>query len=218
MTNFFFKIFALTVTLSWVNLEASAASAYQTLIRGNAAFASESSENKRRWELVEGQTPIATVLCCSDSRVPPEIIFGQGLGELFIVRLAGNVVDEIALESIHFGLFTLHTPLLIVLGHQNCGAVREAISVFLKNPSMTKSALLNEIFPSVRSTESPDLAQEVWLDLAIQKNIQHSAKKILDFDPLIREKVKQGEIKLVLGEYQMKTGKVIWLPLANGIK
>jgi carbonic anhydrase len=111
----------------------TAAEAKMKLLTGNERFVAGKPENKdlgayRRRELSEhGQHPFALIICCSDSRVPPEIIFDQGLGDLFVVRTAGNVVDDIGMGSIEYGAEHLHIPLIVVLGHEKCGAVKATV-------------------------------------------------------------------------------------------
>lgn len=111
----------------------TASEARKKLIAGNERFIAGKPDNKdisayRRRELAEnGQHPFALIVCCSDSRVPPEILFDQGLGELFVVRTAGNVVDDIGMGSIEYGAEHLHIPLVVVLGHENCGAVKATV-------------------------------------------------------------------------------------------
>src|SRR5882724_9217665 len=110
----------------------TASEALQRLTEGNARFVGSASARRaveRDWltELSEGQHPFATILGCSDSRVPPEIVFDQGLGDLFIVRVAGNVVGTEILGSLGYALAHLNTPLFVVLGHERCGAVQTAL-------------------------------------------------------------------------------------------
>ena len=114
------------------------------LKNGNVDFLADKAEpspqdHKRRLEIARGRTPFAVLLGCSDSRVPPELLFGAGLGELFIVRNAGNTVDTVALGSIEHNVLMLGVPLIVVLGHQRCGAVDAALAVVQKNATFPGS-------------------------------------------------------------------------------
>ena len=125
------------------------------LIDGNKRFVSGELVKKdigesRRQELIKGQQLFAMVLSCSDSRVSPEIIFDQGLGDIFVVRVAGNVVEPTSLGSIEYGVEHLHTPLLVILGHESCGAVTAALETEGK-PEGNIGAILKKIMPAVRT-------------------------------------------------------------------
>src|SRR5262249_7971690 len=112
----------------------TAEEALQRLKQGNARFVADKLDQKkdiggkRRGDLAKGQRPFAIILSCADSRVPPELVFDQGLGDLFVVRVAGNVTDPVVLGSIEYGVQVLKAPLIIVLGHESCGAVQAAIA------------------------------------------------------------------------------------------
>ena len=133
----------------------SADDAWEILMEGNARFVSGDLAPKnfpeRRTELVSGQSPFVTVVTCSDSRVPPELIFDQGLGDIFVIRVAGNVMDPVVLGSVEYGVEHLHTPLLVILGHQCCGAVTAATEGGAEG---NIESIMTEIEPAVEIASS----------------------------------------------------------------
>ncbi|MCP5507152.1 MAG: carbonic anhydrase [Chlamydiales bacterium] len=189
----------------------------QQLQEGNRRFANNTSANtslsqKEREKLATGQTPFATIVACSDSRVPPEIIFDQGAGDLFIVRLAGNTVDEFALASIEYGISYLRTPLLVVMGHANCGAVKAAFNLKEGEFSPKLTALLKNIEPAVKQAidQNPGKSQEELVDIAIKLNAQNVLKEITDRVPAVKELKDKGKLSVNTGVFQFETGKVEW--------
>ncbi len=179
--------------------------ALTVLVEGNKRFIEGKSThrnfNSRREELKSGQKPIATVVSCSDSRVVPEYIFDQGLGDIFTVISAGNVVDKIGLGSIENAVGHLHTPLLIVMGHEKCGAVAAAYDDF-KESNITE--IVNKIKPSVAKVKKgKDKPSECEL-LANEnvKEVIHEIKK----SPVVQEAVHKG-LKIVGMKYHLD-GKV----------
>jgi len=161
-------------------------------------------------ELVAGQHPHAEILSCSDSRVPPEIIFDQGLGDLFTVRVAGNVATDTEIGSLEYGAEHLHIPLLVVLGHQNCGAVTAAVRG--GPPEGHIAALVNLIKPAVeksRGMTGDPLAN------AVRINVEMVVKQLRTSTPILSELVAHGKLKIVGGVYSLETGSVMWLPDAS---
>ncbi len=154
--------------------------------------------------MAEGQAPFATVIACSDSRVAPELIFNQNTGDLFVVRLAGNVVGDLAIASIEFAAGTLGTPLIVVMGHQNCGAVQATIDNYDKAVPGSMGELIAEIRPAVKEADFN-------LNRAIQDNVRNTAQKILRSSPTIRQLVKEGKVEIVLAEFHLESGEVEWL-------
>jgi carbonic anhydrase len=162
---------------------------------------------KRRAELIKSQHPFAAIVCCSDSRVPPEIVFDQGLGDLFIVRVAGNVINDEGLGSIEYTVDHLGTRLILVLGHQRCGAVeaaRETIAAKGKAPGHIQS-LVTAIKPAVEATAKEDL------DATIKANVKHVVDSLRASTPILKSKVDSGEIQVVGGYYSLDTGAVTFL-------
>jgi carbonic anhydrase len=186
------------------------------LSKGNARFAAGKPDYShegaaRRAETAQGQHPIATIISCSDSRVPPEILFDEGIGDLFIVRVIGNIgsVDETG--SAEYGVEHLGTPLLVVLGHTKCGAVTAAVTHAEVHGSIPP--LLSHINPSVRTArhEHPELKGDQLIDEAIKTNVFHSIQELFTRSRIIRERIHSGKLKVVGAVYDISSGTVNWL-------
>jgi carbonic anhydrase len=169
-----------------------------------------------RQKLASGQSPHVIVLSCSDSRVSPELTFDQSLGDLFVVRTAGNVADPVALGSIEYAVDHFHSPLLVVLGHQKCGAVAAACSGG-KMPSPNLEAIMNKIDPAVTQARTYAKADDL-IESAVKENVHQSAKDVLANSEIIRDAVKSGKLSVVEAEYQFDTGEVIRLNAPAGGK
>ncbi len=189
--------------------------ALQKLLAGNRSFIEnrltikESSSAARRLSLASGQHPYAVVLSCSDSRVPPEIIFNQGPGDLFVIRDAGNVVNPVVVGSIEYGVEHLGASLIMVLGHSRCGAVKAALDATgLEDPGI--EAIIKKIAPSVQAARAriggKDKAR--LLEAAIDFNIRASAQSLLDESPIIRAFVDSKRARIVCAKYDLDTGAV----------
>jgi carbonic anhydrase len=162
---------------------------------------------KRRAGLTKSQHPFAIILSCSDSRVPPEIAFDQGLGDLFVVRVAGNVINDEGLGSIEYSVDHLGTRLILVLGHQSCGAVKaakETIAANGKAPGHIES-LVTAIKPAVEATAKDDL------DATIRANVKNVVQALRSSTPILKAKVDSGEIQVIGGYYSLDTGAVTFL-------
>ena len=162
---------------------------------------------KRREELVKTQHPFAIILSCSDSRVPPEIVFDEGLGDLFIVRVAGNVLNDEGLGSIEYGVDVLGARLIVVLGHQSCGAVDSAMKIIAakgKAPGHIQS-LVTAIKPVVDAMPKGDL------DTMIKANVKHVMDVLCSSTPILKAKVDSGDIQVIGGYYALDTGAVTFL-------
>ncbi len=160
----------------------------------------------RQRELVAGQHPHAELLSCADSRVPPEIVFDQGLGDLFVVRVAGNVATDTEIGSLEYGAEHLHIPLLVVLGHESCGAVTAAVQGGKAEGHL--AALLNLIKPAVeqsRGVSGDPVAN------AVRTNVQMVVQQLRSSTPILSELVAHGKLKIVGGVYSLETGEVTWL-------
>lgn len=169
----------------------------------------------RRLELARGQTPIAILVSCSDSRVPPELLFGRGLGELFIVRNAGNVVDTGAMGSIEYGVAVLGVPLIVVLGHERCGAVEAAVSVVQKNTVYPGSIgqMIEPIIPAVLKAKSRMDAKalqdpEALLDASVRENVMRVANRLRTSEALLLESLRSKSLLVVGARYDLDDGKV----------
>ncbi len=167
----------------------------------------------RRQELTEGQHPRVIVLSCSDSRVPPEIVFDQGLGDVFTIRNAGNVIDAFNLASIEYAAEHLHVENLLVMGHTRCGAVGAAIEY--ERTKSTPPGHLELLLPHVGSYVRPLLAQSLPADAlalrAVELNVRHSLDDIPRRSHMLGEIIAKGELRLHGGIYDLVTGKVTLL-------
>ncbi len=166
---------------------------------------------KRRAEVSAGQHPLATIISCSDSRVPPEILFDEGIGDLFIVRVIGNIGGADETGSAEYGVEHLGTPLLVVLGHTSCGAVTAAVTHAEVRGSIPP--LLAHIQPAVRTArrEHPELKAEALIPDAIHANVFHSIEELFKRSETIRSSVRSGKLKVVGAIYDLKSGRVNWL-------
>ncbi len=192
----------------------TAADALRRLIEGNRRYVAGQSttadlSTSRRSNLrSNGQHPFAVVLTCSDSRVPPEHIFNQGLGDLFVIRVAGNVIDDLSMGSIEYGVEHLGSPLLLVLGHDYCGAVKASVDGG-EAPGKI-GAIVERIQPSVEAVvqsgaSGDDLYRKVEDQniLAVIKEIQSS--------PIVKHLIEHGHLTLVGGKYHLDSGEVTFI-------
>lgn len=165
----------------------------------------------RRSELARSQHPFAIVLGCADSRVPPEVIFDQGLGDLFVIRVAGNIPNPHVLGSIEYAVEHLGASLIVVLGHERCGAVKAAVEG-LEAPGNIGS-LVRAIRPAVDEIKvQRPTSPEVEVDLCVRNNVAHGIQNILAGSPVVAKAVKAGRVKLVGARYDLDTGAVDLLP------
>jgi len=162
---------------------------------------------ERQRELVKGQHPHAEILSCADSRVPPEIIFDQGLGDLFVVRVAGNIATDAELASLEYGAAHLQIPLLVVMGHEHCGAVTAAVEG--GNPEGHIGTLVELLRPAVENSRSLTGDR---VENAVRANVELVVKQLRNSTPLLSELVSHNKLKIVGGVYSLDTGKVDWLP------
>jgi carbonic anhydrase len=191
----------------------SADQVWNDLMAGNGRFVAGTPQARAlvplRQKLASGQSPKAIILACSDSRVGPELIFDQSLGDIFVVRTAGNVADPVALGSIEYAVDHLHSPLLVVLGHQKCGAVNAACSGE-KMPSRNLDAIVEKINPAVTQAKTYAKADDL-VESAIKENVRQSAKDVQANSEIIRGAVKSGKLSVVEAEYELDSGKVVRL-------
>ena len=160
----------------------------------------------RRIELAKGQQPSAIVLSCSDSRVPPEIVFDQGLGDLFVIRVAGNVVEPAGLASIEYAAEHFHSPLIVVLGHERCGAVDATVKG--GDAPGHIGELVKAIQPAVTATASKPGDK---VDNAVIENVRQMAEKLRTSHPILAELAAQGKVKVVGARYDLDSGVVTWV-------
>ncbi len=188
------------------------------LLAGNARWTAGSDccmkkHVTRRQDLVDEQYPFATILTCSDSRVAPELIFDQRLGDLFVVRVAGNVIDMSSLASLEYGVGYLHTPLLVILGHQNCGAIQAAVKQYPEKGTDNVGKLLDKIYPAVEIATKATQGYKIYetVEIATRAHVRNSRKVLLERSPTIKRLVESGQLKIVLGVYQTDGGHIEWL-------
>jgi carbonic anhydrase len=188
--------------------------ALQMLVEGNMRFAlgqsthPNTSFSRRLLTTTEGQAPFATVIGCSDSRVPVEILFDQGVGDLFVIKVAGNVADTDEIGSAEYGVDHLGTPVLMVLGHTYCGAVTAVTTGAEVHGSIP--ALVDNIVPAVEKArhEHPGLEVPELVGKAIEANIWQAIEDILTKSHAIADRAKDGRVMVVGGMYNILSGKV----------
>jgi len=165
--------------------------------------------------LSRGQQPFATILGCSDSRVPPELIFDAWLGELFVVRLAGNVLSPEVAGSLQYAGSYLQTPLLVVLGHQGCGAIKAALETKLKGTRLRSriQLLVDGILPALAGLD-PQLPPPLQLEQAVENNVRYTVRTILE-TPEGQTRLAEGRMKIIGAIYGIETGRVRFLEPAE---
>lgn len=190
---------------------ANADEALARLLEGNQRYATNKSlavneSETRRVEVAQGQSPFATIFSCVDSRVPPELVFDRGLGDLFVIRTAGQVLDKAVLGSLEFGVAELHIPLLVVLGHENCGAVHATIDAMEGriHPEGDIVWLAESIRPAVERVQGQP---GDWLDNAVRENVALVVEQ-LKHSEILATAIENGELKIVGARYDLDSGVV----------
>jgi carbonic anhydrase len=184
------------------------AAALDMLMAGNRRFAGALSVHpdqspNRRFTVSMGQHPFATVLTCADSRVPPEVVFDQGLGDLFTVRVAGNIVDDAVLGSIEYAALHLNTRLVLVLGHERCGAVEAALRA--EGAEGHVGSLVSAIRPAIESSREE---RGDALDNAVRANVRLVASQIRNSQPVLAGLIARGTLRVAGARYDLETGIV----------
>jgi carbonic anhydrase len=199
-----------------ISAHVSADEALRRLIAGNDRFVhGEATFTELRREalldLTAGQSPFATILGCSDSRVPPELVFDVGLGELFVVRVAGNLFSPEVAGSLQYAGSHLHTPLFVVLGHEGCGAVSAALATRDEGAEQRSriQILVNAILPGL-PTFDPQMSAETRLSEAVKSNVLWTMQQISE-SPEGRQRVVEGRMKIVGAIYDISSGRVDFL-------
>jgi carbonic anhydrase len=179
----------------------------ELLMQGNAKFVKGDLDLLKRYssptertEVAAGQKPFAIVLTCADSRLPAEIIFDKGLGEIFVVRVAGNIVERHELGSIEYALEHLGANLIVVLGHERCGAVTAAYNANGVSDGSNIGSLIESIAPAIDQTKT--------VEECIIANVYNVAKELEERSVIIKEAVELGETKIVRAKYDLDSGKV----------
>jgi carbonic anhydrase len=200
-------------------LSVGAREALERLREGNGRFVSGRasvdglSRRDRRAELVRGQQPFAIVLGCSDSRVPAEIVFDQGLGDLFVIRVAGNIVAPSQIGSVEFAAERFGTRLVVVLGHSRCGAVLATLEE-LRRPNGTQSrnlrSIVNRIRPSVEGLLATELGENIdaLVPEAVRANVRVSANQLRHGSEILERLIEEDGLLVVGAEYSLETGVV----------
>jgi carbonic anhydrase len=194
----------------------SADEALRRLIDGNERFLNGTT----RWDRVtvaalttmaHGQHPYATILGCSDSRVPPELVFDTGLGELFVVRVAGNVFSGEVAGTLQYAGVHLRTPLFVVLGHSDCGAVEAALEARRGGAAHESGIrlLVESVLPALEDVD-PSLPLDAQMLMAVERNVRWTLRQIGQTEQG-RQHLEDGRLKLVGGIYEITTGRVHWM-------
>ena len=194
--------------------------ALQRLLEGNARYASDVRSldsllsHRRRTELMMDQQPFAIILGCSDSRVPAEIVFDQGLGDLFVIRIAGNIVAPSHVGSVEFAATRFGTRLVMVMGHTRCGAVQAALESGPAD-SMNQESIVGRIRRAIGSLPQAPAgdaaAQERLLDEAVRANVRASAEALRHGSPMLEEMCQSGGLRIVAAVYCLDSGRVVVL-------
>jgi len=195
--------------------------ALNKLIEGNKRFANDVSIHPNRCEetknaLLRQQKPFVAVLSCSDSRVPIEIIFDAGLGDIFAVRTAGHVLSKEVLGSLEYAIKTLGVKLVMILGHENCGAIRTAVETYQNKNydelSENLQSIMNHIYPAIKKINNDATFNDGkigdFLNLAVKSNIHYQLEDLINKDDYIAKKIEEGEIALVGAIYSLAKGTV----------
>jgi carbonic anhydrase len=190
--------------------------ALQRLVEGNASFLRGESRfphlpEEVFAEMAKEQRPFATILGCSDSRVPPELIFGAGFGDLFVVRVAGNSLSPEVAGSLQYAGVHLHTSLFVILGHEGCGAIKAALKTRREGPTERNriQLLVDGLLPGL-SGVSPDLEPEAEIAQAVEANVRWVMKQVLD-SPEGQARQAEGWMKIAGAVYELATGRVRFL-------
>lgn len=185
----------------------------ERFVSGEVSFAGLQKESRR--EMAAGQRPFATILGCSDSRVPPELIFDVGMGELFVIRVAGNIVSDEIAGTLQYAGAHLGTELFVVMGHQGCGAVSAALKT-RDEGELHRSRiqlLVEKILPGLPPSD-PELSPEARLAQAVESNVRWTVQQILE-TPEGRARQAEGRLKLVGAIYEIETGHVRFLEMQS---
>jgi carbonic anhydrase len=183
------------------------------LMEGNKRFAAGKPKTREivasRSELVNGQHPKVIVLGCADSRVSPELVFDKNLGDLFVVRTAGNIADPIALGSIEYAVEHLHSPVLLILGHEKCGAVSAAAEGG-EMPTPNLESIMKKIAPVTGKLKDFFTGDDL-INISVQANVMQSANDLLKNSSILRKEVDEKKLTLFKAVYRLKSGEVVRL-------
>ncbi len=191
--------------------------ALEQLRQGNKRFVSGNRrpplQKAERAEFRKGQHPFATILGCSDSRVPVELVFDQGIGDLFVVRVAGNQAAPTLMGSIEFAALNFGTPLVVVLGHSQCGAVKTTVAE-LRQPTPDLSpnlvSLVDQVRPSVEEilATHPDSSEDELIERMVRANVRGAAQSLRNESAVLKDRIEKGQLLVAGAEYSLETGIV----------
>lgn len=196
--------------------------ALEALKQGNRDFLAGRSippdpRGQRRLAIARAQYPIAVLVSCSDSRVPPELLFGRGLGELFIIRNAGNTIDTVAMGSLEYAVAELNVPLVVVMGHERCGAVAAAVSVVENGTTYPGSIgrMVEPIVPAVLAAKRRGAAD--LLDASVRANVSRTVRRLREFsEPMVLDRIRSGRLRVVGARYDLDDGLVDFFDEGTG--
>ncbi|RQW79463.1 MAG: carbonic anhydrase [Geobacter sp.] len=184
---------------------------WQRLMEGNMRFVQGLFQGRNlldlRRTLAQGQAPEAAILSCSDSRVPAEIIFDQSLGDLFVVRTAGLVLDPTSIGSLEYAVAHLHVPLLVIKGHEGCGAVTAAV----EHPEATEGhigSIITQISPAVAQARQNGNSGQDLVEAATDIHLKYLEETLFQVSPIIREAIDAGRLEVVVAKYYLHAGQV----------
>jgi carbonic anhydrase len=160
----------------------------------------------KREDLSKNQEPYAIIVTCSDSRVAPEYIFDAGLGSIFVVRTAGNVVDEVALGSIEYAAEHFHSKLILVLGHESCGAVKASIAGKTESPNI--NSIIDKIEPCVKKCKTKKIAKDDQVKYVTDENVKEQMNYIVEHSKIVEELMHENKLTIMGGYYNFKSGMV----------
>jgi carbonic anhydrase len=204
-------------TVDVIGSDMTSDKAIALLAEGNARFVADTrdypnqDQSRRTLTSTKGQHPFATVIACSDSRVPVETIFDRGIGDIFVIRVAGNVIDTDEAGSIEYGVDHLATPVLVVLGHTHCGAVTAVVNNAPLHGNIP--ALVDNIVPAALKArdDHPELKGGALVDEAVKYNIWQAISDLFRTSSVTAGRVKHGKLKVIGAMYDIATGQVSWL-------
>lgn len=165
----------------------------------------------RRDALVEAQFPHSIVLSCSDSRVPAEIVFDQGLGDLFVIRVAGNVIAPSLVGSVELAATLFGVELVVVMGHTRCGAVSATVDIVQgksRAPSANIGEIVERIRPAVVEVSRPGMSRQELIDASIRANVRGSARQLRSVSPILENRIEEGRLSVVGAVYALESGEV----------
>ncbi len=197
----------------------NAKEALARLKAGNARFVDKLNDNtscilpNKKPELVDTQNPFAIILGCSDARVPAELVFDQGLGDLFVIRIAGNIVAPSGIGSVEFAALSFGTPLVVVLGHSKCGAVSATVDALTGNskiPTSNLHSIVKRVRPAVETLLATDLRNDhdELIHQAVRANVRSSVEHLSSGSATLEKLISEGKLMVVGAEYSLETGEV----------